>query len=433
MIILISSLITILSIFLGKYLFGRFFNHISLYVIVWFPIIFLFQLRLIRYQSIKTEVWIAIFLAFLSFVLGTLTIYTGWKLKYSDKTEINLSSVWFNNKGKFLKSIILIFGIIGLLAVIQNWVVLLNKFGTIQSVLLNASLVYRMRIERSIEGQIPYLFTFCYVSVFFAAIYSAYLNRISLLTFLPFLGVILKEISQSARAGILNAFFLFIATFLITRYFIHKDKKAISNRKIIVGFLFIILIIFLSATLVRVTRVTNERFKGATTQLSALEANAIVSPSIYLYFSGHIGTLNKAIFAEERSNLFAEKTLTMFYSTISKFDLVKRPKDYDKGYFIPTWINTGTFLREIYMDYGYLGILIIPFIIGVLCTLYWYKFFSSGSFFNLVILTHLYVIVGFSFVIFVVRLSTWVFPIVILLVTVWIIENKLINKNKYQL
>jgi oligosaccharide repeat unit polymerase len=339
------------------------------------------------------------------------------------------------NKGKLLKVLILFFGVIGLLAVIQNWLVLLKEFGSIEGVLLNASLVYRMRIERSIEGQIPYLFTFSYVAMFFAAVYSASRNKISILTIIPFAGVILKEVSQSSRAGLLNSFFLFLSTFLIYRYFYQlKEKVIFSNRKIVMGFIVIALLLYLSTTLIRVTRITNEKFKGATTELSEMEANAIISPSIYLYFSGQIGTLNKVIKCEERSYLFAEKTLTMFYGTIAKFKLVKRPKDHDKGYFIPVWINTGTYLREIFMDYGFLGLIIVPFILGFLCTLYWYKFFETGSLLHLMILSHLYVIVGFSFVIFVVRLSTWVLPIVILTLVIYIIENrnrKSLNQNRY--
>src|SRR5574338_1167942 len=429
MVSVITIIISIASILLGKALFGKWFNHILLYVISWAPIIILFQLKLIRYQEINSFVWFLILFAFLAFLLGTLTVYTSHNLSSSVlKIDIKAKDVWVANNQKLLKQLILFFGIIGLLVVIQNWLILLKEFGSVQGVLLNASLVYRMRIERSIEGQIPYLFTFSYVAMFFAAVYSASRNKISILTLLPFLGVILKEVSQSSRAGILNAFFLFIATFFIYRYFFQVKKgRKFSNHKLVVGFLFVTLLLYLSTTLIRVTRITNEKFKGATSELNEMEANAIISPSIYLYFSGQIGTFNKVIQFEERSHLFAEKTLTMFYGTIAKFDLVKRPKDHDKGYFIPVWINTGTYLREIFMDYGFPGLIIVPFFLGLLCTLFWNKFFETGSLFNLAILSHLYVIVGFSFVIFVVRLSTWVFPIVILSVITYFIENR---KNK---
>jgi len=426
MVSVITIILSVATILLGRTLFGKWFNHLTLYIAAWAPIILLFQLRLIRYQDINSFVWYLILSAFLSFVLGTLTLYTSRRLKLSQTiVNDNAQDVWMRNDQRLLKIFILFFGIIGLLVVVQNWMVLLKEFGTIQGVLLNASLVYRMRIERSIEGQIPYLFTFSYVSMFFAAVYSASRNKISLLTLLPFVGVILKEISQSSRAGILNAFFLYIATFLIYRYFYQfRVYVKFSNHKLVTGFMVVAILLFLSTTLIRVTRITNEKFKGATSELNELEANALISPSLYLYFSGQIGTLNKVIQKEERSKLFAEKTLTMLYGTIAKFDLVKRPKDHDQGYFIPVWINTGTFLREIFMDYGYLGIVIIPFILGLLCTYYWYRFFETGSLFNLTILSHLYVIVGFSFVIFVVRLSTWVFPIVILTIVTYLIEKK---------
>lgn len=422
----VTIIISVLTILLGRVLFGRWFNHLLLYVLVWAPIILLFELKLIRYQEIQSFAWWLILLAFVSFVLGTLTGYSARALKeYSENNIAHSQNFWLSDNQNLLKFLILFFGIIGLLTVVQNWIVLLNEFGSIQRVLLNASLVYRMRIERTIEGQIPYLFTFSYVSLFFAAIYSAIRNKISILVIIPFLGVILKEISQSSRAGILNAFFLFLSAFLIFRYFYQFKKKIkFSNRKLVTGFIFVAILLYLSTTLIRVTRITNEKFKGATTELNELESNAIISPSLYLYFSGQIGTFNKVISYEERSQLFAEKTLTMLYGTISKFDLVKRPKDHDKGYFIPVWINTGTFLREIFMDYGYYGIIIVPFFLGLLCTIYWFKFFETGSLFSLTILSHLYVIVGFSFVIFVVRLSTWVFPIVILIISTYLLENK---------
>lgn len=426
MITVITIIIFLISVLLGKILFGFWFNHLSLYVSVWTPMIVLYELKLIRYQELKSEVWFLILFAYLSFLLGILTIYSGFKLR-TNKTNNKTykENVWTENKASLIKILTYLFGIVGFLAALQNWMILLDEFGTIQNVLLNASLVYRMRIERTIEGQIPYLFTFSYVSVFFAAIYSAIKNKISLITLLPFAGVILKEISQSARAGVLNAFFLFISTFLIYRYYFHaKVRKKYLNWKILLGFIFIMLLLIISTTIIRVTRITTEKFKGATTQLNKLESNTIISPSIYLYFSGQIGTLNKVIQIEERSKLPAEKTLTMFYNIISKFNIVKRPKDHDKGYYIPVWMNTGTFLREIFMDYGYLGLIIVPYLIGFLCTLFWYKFFETGSLFYLTILSHCFIIIGFSFVIFVVRLSTWVFPIVILLIITYLLEKK---------
>ena len=44
---------------------------------------------------------------------------------------------------------------------------------------------------------------------------------------------------------------------------------------------------------------------------------------MYLYFSGHVGGLNKFLQANDEKTLFAEHTLFSVYSIISKYDLVK--------------------------------------------------------------------------------------------------------------
>uniref|UniRef100_A0A7V2ZLF9 Oligosaccharide repeat unit polymerase n=2 Tax=Ignavibacterium album TaxID=591197 RepID=A0A7V2ZLF9_9BACT len=430
MISAIAVIIFLISLVIGRLLFSRLFNHISLYSFVWFIIVFLFDQRLIRYNPISISTWLIIILAYLSFLLGVLTAYTAAKMNNEEKiflinNEDYFNSCWFRDDAKLLMKLVVVLGIIGILVAVQNWYVLLKKFGNVQTVLLNASLVYKMRVQRTIEGQIPYLFTLSYVAVFFAAVYSAFKNKITLVTIIPFLGVILKEMSQSARAGILNAVLLFISTFLIFRFFkSEKKRQKLSNKNLMLGTIILVALVIVSVTLVKITRVTNEKIKGASTQLNKLETNAFVSPTIYLYFSGHIGTLDKVLKAEERSKLPAEKTLTMFYSTIAKFDLVKRPKDHDKGYFIPVWINTGTFLREIYSDYGIIGTLLVPYLLGLLTTIYWFRFMRTGNFIDLVILAHLYVVIGFSFVIFSVRLATWVFPIILLPIIIKFIESR---------
>lgn len=430
MISAIAVIIFLISLVIGRLLFSRLFNHISLYSFVWFIIVFLFDQRLIRYNPITISTWLIIILAYLSFLLGVLTAYTAAKMNNEEKiflinNEDYFNSCWFRDDAKLLMKLVVVLGIIGILVAVQNWYVLLKKFGNVQTVLLNASLVYKMRVQRTIEGQIPYLFTLSYVAVFFAAVYSAFKNKITLVTIIPFLGVILKEMSQSARAGILNAVLLFISTFLIFRFFkSEKKRQKLSNKNLMLGTIILVALVIVSVTLVKITRVTNEKIKGASTQLNKLETNAFVSPTIYLYFSGHIGTLDKVLKAEERSKLPAEKTLTMFYSTIAKFDLVKRPKDHDKGYFIPVWINTGTFLREIYSDYGIIGTLLVPYLLGLLTTIYWFRFMRTGNFIDLVILAHLYVVIGFSFVIFSVRLATWVFPIILLPIIIKFIESR---------
>jgi oligosaccharide repeat unit polymerase len=427
MISILTIIIFISSLILGKTLFGRWFNHLSLYVSVWAPMILLYEMKLIRYHDLTPSTLILIFLSYFCFVLGILTYISAKEKKAVDKIISKRDNIdWLMlNDGKHLRFLSWLTALIALAAVIQNWMVLIKMFGDVTTVLINASVVYRLRIERKIEGQIPYLFLFGYVSVFFAAMYTALRNKFSLISFFPFIPVILKEISQVSRAGILLAMFEYLITFLLFKFYLKKhnpEKLVKSNKKLIVGVSIIIIVIIFSASLVRISRGSTENIVGATSQLKSQEDNLFLSPSMYLYFSGHVGALNKFIQSEDQKTLFAEHTLFGLYSIISKFDIVRRPTDYNQGYFIPTWINTTTFIKELYQDYGYGGTLIFIFLLGISVTFFHFKFLYNGNLYDLIILVFLYLIISFSYIVLVTRLSYWYLPLVFLLVITFLIN-----------
>ncbi len=424
----ITIIIFIFSVLLGKSLFGRWFNHLSLYVSVWTPMILLYEMKLIRYNDLTLSTLTLIFLSYLCFVLGILT-YVSAKEKTTVKETILKSNNidWLiHNNGRNLRLLAWVTSLIALAAVIQNWMVLIKMFGDVTTVLINASVVYRLRIERKIEGQIPYLFLFGYVSVFFAAMYTALKNKFSLISFFPFIPVILKEISQVSRAGIFLAMFEYLITFLLFKFYLRKHNPEIvvkSNKKLLIGVALVLTVIIFSASLVRISRGSVENIEGATSQLKSQEDNLFLSPSMYLYFSGHVGALNKFLQSEDEKTLFAEHTLFSLYSIISKFEIVKRPTDYNKGYFIPTWINTTTFLKELYQDYGYAGTLIFTFLLGMIVTFFHFKFLQNGNLYNLIILVFLYLIISFSYIVLVTRLSYWYLPLVFLMVITFLLNS----------
>ena len=179
----ITIIIFVFSLLLGKVLFDRWFNHLSLYVSVWAPMILLYEMKLIRYNDLTPSTLTIIFLSYFCFLIGILT-YVSTREKTNDKATIFKSNNidWLiNNNGGKLRLLAWVTSLIAIAAVIQNWMVLIKMFGDVTAVLINASVVYRLRIERKIEGQIPYLFLFGYVSVFFAAMYTALKNKFSLI------------------------------------------------------------------------------------------------------------------------------------------------------------------------------------------------------------------------------------------------------------
>ncbi|MCB9247183.1 MAG: O-antigen polysaccharide polymerase Wzy [Ignavibacteriales bacterium] len=71
------------------------------------------------------------------------------------------------------------------------------------------------------------------------------------------------------------------------------------------------------------------------------------------------------------------------------------------------WTNTGTYIRELHADFGTTGVLLVPYLLGLIITWLWFKFHENKSLFTLVFLVYLYIIIGFTFLMMVTRLNQW--------------------------
>lgn len=168
MIFIILIVTFLFSLALSKILFRRWFNHLSVYSLIWFILLFLYELKLLRYYDLSTETWFVIALSYIAFHLGVLFYFSVNKINKSTEVPVpELSSnPFFYKQGKLLIIVIIITGLVGLVGALQQWVLLIHRFGSIQKVILSANSVYKMRVEGEIRG-IAYLPAFAFVSLFF--------------------------------------------------------------------------------------------------------------------------------------------------------------------------------------------------------------------------------------------------------------------------
>ncbi len=441
MVFFIILIITVTLSILGRFLLKRWFNHLTIYSVIWGGMIFLYEMKLLSYYELGTETWIVIILSTLTYILGIL-LYTVAHNTFGREKELiylknhlkNEKGVLFNlvkDDGKILKYSIIIMGIIGLGAALQHWYVLFKMFGSLAGIIINANIIYRMRVNGELKGVIPYLHVFAYSAVFLSAIYSAHKNKITFVGIFPFIAVILKELANVGRAGILFSMLVFIITFVFSRYVFYygvEKEYQKTNKGFIIAILFILTLSIVGASIVRNIRGTYESFAGESHQLTKLKGNYLITPSLYLYLSSDIGVLNKYLLLDEEHAKFGQNTFLTVYSVLSKFDVVKKPNTYQRGYRIPMWTNTGTYLRELHADFGAAGLFVGPFLIGFITTIFFFKFFEKKKSFYLLWLVYFYVIIFFSFLVIITRVSIWTIGITILIFTIPLIE-KLALKN----
>ena len=427
--IIITIAVTILGSVFGKLIFKKWVNHLTIYCATWGISIFLYELKLIPYPTIIPLAWFFIISGFLSFLLGVLTIFSircnsrGSNI-FLQKAEISFKI--FADNGSALKYSVIFFGLISIYTAFHYWMVLLNMFGSIPAILINANVIYKMGVHREIKEFLPYLPAVGYVGIFFSGIYTAYKGKFSFITFLPFIGVVLKELATVGRGGMLLGLTEFIFTFFLFRFLLNRDQNKrylFSKKNAFFAISILVIFIITSSSLVRFTRSTGENYTGASRELKQLNKNLILSPSVYLYLSSNIGVFSKYLELEKETASFGQNSLLPIYGVLAWFSLAERPEEVPRGYFVPMWTNSATYLREFHADFGIAGIFLVSYLIGLFVTWCWFKFFEDLNLIAFAILIHFYNIITFSVFGIITRSGYWWISLTMIILYLPILEK----------
>ncbi len=442
--LLLITVIIFLGIILGKYLFKHWLNHLTLYCIVFGGSLFLYELKLLPYIDLTSYAWFLILSSFLAFLIGILTIVSARNLYKDNPISIeksNISLKIFADNGTTLKFTILIFGIISMYSAIELWMIFIRQFGSIPAVLLNGEVIYRMNVGGKIKDNTPYLHLLGFVALYLSGMYTAYKKRFTFLTFLPLLSIILREIAGAGRAGMLFALMQFMLSFFLFKHLLATDIKQrfnFSKVSALVGAVILLVLFIGGSTLVKATRVsdsTSTTYSAASKELRQTRGNLFISPSLYLYLSSDVGVLSKYLSSKGEGTAFGQNTFMTLYNFLGKINVVQKPHEFQKGYFIPMWTNTGTYLRELHADFGLVGIFLGPYLLGLLITWLWFKFYEKKSLFSFVFLVNLNIIVGFSFFVMATRVLYWFTSLVIILILIPVLERvaQLLNSQRNEI
>lgn len=432
--------ISIISVVIGRVLLGKWLNHLTLYCVIWSGLILLYELKLLPYPDVSARAWFYIITTYLSFLLGIITFNVARNL-YPKKPIFTKSSdvdlLIFKDGGKAVKYALLFTTAITIYTAVQNWMVLLKMFGSIPAVILNANYIYILNSKGGgIKGMVPFIAVFGYVAIFFSGIYSAYKGRFTFLTFLPIIAIIVRELATVGRVGMLLALLEFFFTFFLFRHLLNDDKSGrfkFSKKNAVLSFSFILILFIASSSIVRIARGPAESFVGASQKLSKLKGNFFITPTVYLYLSSDVGVLSKYFDYEPEKSKFGQNTFLTVYHILSKFDIIKRPSDFQRGYYIPMWTNTATFIRELHADFGVTGIFLIPYLLGLIMTWFWFKFYEERSLIVFIVLVFLYLIIGFSFLVMITRVGYWSISQFLIIISIPLVEKIAVHNYKKSL
>lgn len=429
--LILISVVSILGILLGKFLFKKWLNHLTLYCFLFGSSIFLYELKLLPYVNIIPFAWFIVIISFLSFLFGTITIISARNLFKENPTLIEKSDISFkifSDGGKTLKYAIILFSLISIYSTIEFWMVLIKQFGSIPGVLINAQIIYRLNISGELKGSTPYINLFGFVALFFAAIYTAYNKKFTLLSFIPLISIIIREIGGAGRAAMSVALVEFILAFFLFRYLLNNDysnRFKFSKTSAIVASTLLLAVFILATTLVKISRAseTSEKFSGASSELSQTRENILISPSVYLYASSNVGVLSKYLSSKGENIGIGQNTFQTLYLILAKLGVIERPYEYPKGYYIPMWTNSATYLRDLHADFGIAGVLLGPYFLGLLVTWLWFNFYERKSIITFTFLIYLDLVVVFACLGIVTRFHFWTLALLFILLIIPVLEK----------
>jgi oligosaccharide repeat unit polymerase len=188
-------------------------------------------------------------------------------------------------------------------------------------------------------------------------------------------------------------------------------------------FAVLLAVLVVIADFVRSYRGSQEQFYGASRELNQFEGTAFLAPSVYLYLSSHPGVFNAYWKAGGEHPFPGSNTFAPIFRILARLELAEATPHFSKFYNMPVSSNTGTYLRELHADFGIAGILIAPYLIGLLCTMLWFRNQQRPTLPVTALLTHMYIIVAFSYLYQVTRVGEWTVSLIVSLVASRLIDS----------
>jgi oligosaccharide repeat unit polymerase len=427
----------LLGLFYSKVFYNTYFSPVGIYSLIWNGLLFLACLPVVEYTPILFEVHLIFIGSFFPFILGDFLISSlrVFKKNKIEKEEEIYSQEEFSLIYKKAKDyplsyfiwILFILSLIGLLWFIYDTVRVKGFIALLSPAIFRA---IQIDIENNLSS---YLISLSMSASLLTGIEISR-KEFSLLRglFVLFPSVVFSYITGS-RFLALMSFFLFISPiFLIYSQKNFKDKKRFKSpyyRKLFIK-IFIGIIIFSIFFMF----VYNLR---SSFQESPLRAFALVPiPDsillLYIYVTGPFYAFSVE-FKRTSSLMFGQNILTPIAKILALFKIVnldlKELKTITTGRqyaYIPFPFNTHTYLYDWYKDFGIIGILIGPFILGFISG-YFYQYTLSKNLNALIIcsfiltqifMTQTYMISSFN--------NTWIAFFSSIIILLIIRNNKLL-------
>jgi len=405
MVIIFIIIGIIASVIVGRIAFGRWFNHVGLYGIIWGFTLLVFESGLIYYYPFENETRFYIACSWFVFIVGSLTsVLVRWWFPSKEfvKQEYDVDLL-----DKAVTKTLILLNLVGLFVTVHTWIICINRYGGILNVIILGNIVRDDFIHNRIPGMIYYFPALIQTGNLYVGISFAINRKLSCHIILSILLNLLYSIVTMSRSSLLMGALLVFSGYMITSLYFASKRKIGMIKKIVVTLILVLSIVGVEE-IVRSNRGLYEIGYSNTSRIKRISKNIEIPPTIIFYLSAHLGVFNQYLKENVEHGLPAQFTLSTMWRLLDKFGM-ETPVPYTQRFYrIPDAANTGTYLREVHSDFGIFGITLVPYLLGMVCSFYLMRAKERGKLIDVIILSHLYVVIGMSFILWMISQGIWI-------------------------
>ncbi len=388
-----------LTVLLGRWMLGTWFNHIGIYGAIWSATLGLFHVGLIHYYPLESETWLVIIAGWLAFLLGSASM-VAVRFALADasaRDEFSGSPASEDSLRRFAWVLWILNAVITAEA-IHHFRVISDLIGGISNFNRVANVLYFLRVKQEIPGMIPYLGSAGFAACLLAGVYTSRKGRITLVSLMPLVVTIAESVLNMSRGTMIIGGVLFASGYTVSKGkgpTVARHTQTHLARRIITITLALALFV-LGIEFVRSSRGINEQYNAAGSDLTKLKGGSFITPSVVFYASSSYGVLNQYLKKRDEDVVMGAYTLAPFWRLLAKFGFETYIPQVQPFYLTPITANNGTYLRELDADFGTAGMVAGPYLMGFLGSLFLFRARKTQKLVDMMILGHIYVVVALS-------------------------------------
>jgi len=418
-IIVISVFLIIGIAYYSLSFFKTWINPVVFFFSPWLLLFSLLSLQLYYFRNLSLGTVIVVLFSFVLFLLGIELFY----INREPQPSFSKDSTFADKQKRTLQFFIAIFTLISLIAGMLMLKRLLDAEGDILRIIARAAIIRRKIIsgELNIISFYGYFGSLAYLALLLSGIYAGKYGIIRVFSWVSIFPVLLLSFIQMGRAHLLWGVLLYMDAYILV-YFV-TGKKLFSRRKIIIytlTFLFLLSII----NMAKYFRGGGEILLHYKRYLQVEEPDNMLlraALSNYVYIVSPVLAFDVMLQDFRSPLVMGGKTfrpLIFFASTSDK-------KVYYPFVKVPMSVNVYSYLGDAYMDFGYPGFILLPFIFGLVSAYFYHRFIKEPNIIWLSMLSIIYSHLEYS--IFYSRFAfgnVWIIIFVLFLIRNWITDGE---------